>query len=1015
MKITSLAIKNAQFTFTLVILLVLVGIVSYFNMPRSEDPQFDLPITFVDVIYPGASSTDMETLIVDLLEQEASDIEDIKKIESQIRNGSARISFDFLYGTDADDAFNQVKQAVASVKPQFPAGVQNVMVIKATPTSVAISQLAIWSEPNNYKQTEFYAKQLEKRLEAIESVRKASIWGYPQQIVAVEVNLALLKHYGLSVNAINRVLAGRAVNITPGFVDANTRCFNVKASGNFSDIDALANTIVKNDDDYVLRLKDVATIDFASRAPTYLAYYQEKPVIFLTVEQRENTNIFQVTEKINQEIAAFKELLPASVKIETLFQQADSVNVRVNGFFDNLWQGLVLVGLVALIFLGWRESFVVVLAIPLSFLIAIGWLDFAGFGLQQMSIVGLIIALGLLVDNAIVVTESIHREVKTSPDLKEAAKLGCQKVAGAISSGTLTTMLAFLPMLMLASNTGDFVRSMPVTVVFVLLASLLIALSLTPMLASKLFTTRESKFKTLQHLLNRLAKNVYAPLLKALFKVKIIVVVLAVITLVAMASLFPKVGVSLFPKAEKPMLLIDVVTPDNSSFEHTKNVVQQVGKQLKQYSEIDKVALNIGSSNPRIYYNEIPKRGRVKFGQIVLVLKRYEQQEVTALVDKLRDDFSTFPLATVRVKEFTQGPVTDQPITVRLVSESLDDLAKVANELENYMASLDGVINIENPIGEANTELVMAIDYDFAGLSLIDIEQLDNTLKTITSGTTIGRFNDPNGEDYPIVVRRENPDIDGLASIDVENSRGDILPLSQVVTTKLAKGHSDFFHYQKLRMAKVSADVASNASVNQLTQTVVEFLQRKPLPKGMYFTLGGEEESRQESFAGLTQIMLITAIGIFAVLVLQFKSFLQPLVIFTSIPFALTGSVVGLYLTNLSFSMMAFIGLISLFGIVVNNAIILIDTANQNREQGQEKLAAIINASATRFTPILLTTLTTIVGLLPLAILGGGLWQPLAVVIISGLIVSALASFLIVPVLTAIFTKQKLTQQSTVN
>ncbi|KAJ1463670.1 acriflavin resistance protein, partial [Baffinella frigidus] len=332
-----------------------------------------------------------------------------------------RIEITFLYGTDPEASYNKVKQAVSTVKPTLPEGVHDLLVLKATPTSVAIMQLALWSEPTDYKSMEFYAKQLEKRLEAINDVRKADVWGYPQQIVAIDVNLAQLKHYGLSVTDINFILQGRAKNITPGYVDASSRRFNVKASGNFEQLAQLGETVIRSDDSFVLRLKDVATVEFSGLEPNYLAYYDNKPVIFLTIEQRPNTNIFGLTESIDNEIARFTESLPSNIKVDVLFKQADSVELRVNGFFDNLWQGLVLVGLLSLVFLGLRESLVVIAVIPLSFLVAIGWLDFSGFGLQQMSIVGLIIALGLLVDNAIVVTESIHREKKTAVNLAEAA------------------------------------------------------------------------------------------------------------------------------------------------------------------------------------------------------------------------------------------------------------------------------------------------------------------------------------------------------------------------------------------------------------------------------------------------------------------------------------------------------------------------------------------------------------------------------------------------------------------
>ncbi len=1009
MKLPSIAIKNAQFTLTLVVLLVLVGIVSYSNMPRSEDPQFDLPITLVEVIYPGASATDVETLVVDVLEDEISDIENIKKVESEVRNGGARVTVEFLYGVDGEVSFNKVKQAISAVKSKLPVGVQELLVIKATPTSVAIAQLALWNEQGDYKEMEYYAKLLEKRLEAIESVRKASRWGYPTQIVSVDINLALIKQYQLSLLEIENVLKGRALNITPGFVDASSRRFNLKASGNFSSLDVLANTIVASTEDYVLRLKDIAEVKFSNLEPNYLAFYNDKPVIFLTLEQAEKTNIFDVTHLIEQEVERFKQAIPSSIKIDILFKQSDSVESRVDGFFDNLWQGLLLVGLMSLLFLGVREAIVVIVAIPISFLMAIGWLDFAGFGLQQMSIVGLIIALGLLVDNAIVVTESIHREKQQTASLIEASSIGTSKVAWAVASGTVTTMLAFLPMLMLNSVTGDFVRSLPVTVVLVLLASLLVAITFTPLLASRLFKVggSSSKIKTLQYYINQFASTTYARFLERFIAWKKIVLVSALILLVAMFSLFPKVGVSLFPKAEKPMLLIDVETPDNASFSYTKDIMFEVSSKLKQYDVIEKIALNVGNSNPRIYYNEIPKRGQVKFGQILLVLKEYDADKTDTLVNELRAEFNTWPQAKLKVKEFTQGPVTDQPITVRLISNSLSDLEQVAKDVEAFLADTQGVINIANPIGEANTELAMIVDYDKAGMSQVDINQLDSTLQTIITGTSIGLFNDINGEDYPILVRNNKQTVELLDDIEITNNVGKKIPLNQLAHFKLNKGKSDFFHYQQLRMAKISADAGQGYLINQLTGKLVEYLDNYPMPKGMYYNLGGEEESRQESFAGLTQIMLITAIGIFAVLVLQFKSFLQPLIIFSSIPFAMAGAIVGLYVTGLSFSMMAFIGLISLFGIVVNNAIILIDTANRHMREGIDPHNAIILASSIRFTPILLTTLTTIAGLIPLTILGGGLWQPLGVVIISGLCMSAVSSFLLVPVLTKLFTVEK--------
>ncbi len=655
MRLPKLAIKNAEFTLTLILLLVLVGVVSYFNMPRSEDPQFDLPITLIEVIYPGVSPTDMETLVVDVVENEISAIENIKTIESQIRNGAARLTITFLYGTDAEVAFNKVKQAISAVKPQLPSDIKKLLVLKATPNSVAIMQLALWSEPADYRTMGFYAKQLEKRLEALRHVRKADVWGYPQQIVAVDVNTSLLSHYGLAVSDISRLLQGRAENITPGFIDTNTRRFNVKASGNFTQLTEIENTVILANQASVLHLSDVAKVSFSHHQPNYLAYYDNQPVIFVTVEQREKSNIFLLTEQINQELENFQQGLPDHVKLSVVFQQAESVALRVDGFFYNLAQGLLLVGLLSFLFLGWREAIVVITVIPLSFAIALGWLDFTGFGLQQMSIVGLIIALGLLVDNAIVVTESIYREKSKFASLAEASASGASKVGWAITSGTVTTMLAFLPMLMLASTTGDFIRSMPVTVVLVLIASLLIALTLTPLLASRFFSNQAQQRKTLQVYVNRFAEHSYQRALKKMMRHKFWVLSAALVTLFTIFSLFTNVGVSFFPKAEKPMLLINVNTPVNSSLTYTDQVMKEVAQAVERYPLVHNVALSVGSANPRIYYNEIPKRGMAKYGQILVLLNDGAVERVTELVDQLRQDFSQWPQATIRVKEFIQG------------------------------------------------------------------------------------------------------------------------------------------------------------------------------------------------------------------------------------------------------------------------------------------------------------------------------------------------------------------------
>ena len=324
-----------------------------------------------------------------------------------------------------------------------------------------------------------------------------------------------------------------------------------------------------------------------------------------------------------------------------------------------------------------------------------------------MSIVGLIIALGLLVDNAIVVTESIHREKQQIIKLSEAVLSGTSKVGWAITSGTVTTICAFLPMLFMYSTTGDFMRSMPITVVLVLIASLLLALTLTPMLASRFLTQKPSKIKTLQVYINRFAEKVYAPLLFKLINVRWLVVLLCVLSLAGMLGVATKVGVSLFPKAEKPMLLVDIELPPNSSLNATKEVALKLSNELKQNKLVDKLALNIGSANPRIYYNHVPEQGVAKFAQILVILKEYHEQDVKNFVTAVRKQYANLPDAEVTVHEFTQGPVTDKPITLRLLGQNLTELSQVAADLTAFMNKQQGIINIDDPINEVKKRITL--------------------------------------------------------------------------------------------------------------------------------------------------------------------------------------------------------------------------------------------------------------------------------------------------------------------
>ncbi|MEE9116962.1 MAG: efflux RND transporter permease subunit, partial [Calditrichia bacterium] len=485
MRLPKLAIENHQFTIILVLLLVLFGLVSFLIMPRSEDPQVSPAASTVIVIYPGATPEDMEELVLDPIEEVLNELEDIKHIKSRAEDGLALVNIEFLSGNDPDDKYSDVVQKVNSIRSALPENIVNLEIQKWSVSDVQILQLALMSDSASYRELEREAERLKKSLETTAGVRKVKMWAFPEQEIRISIDLQKMAQNRLSLNRVIGAIQSANQNIPGGYIDIGARRFNVQTSGSYESIEEIKTTVVNSAENNLLYLKDLAEISYDYEDNTYFARFKGKKAVFVTVSQKIGTNIFTIRDALEDKITTFQTSLPAKIELDTVFDQSESVGYRLNGFFLNLFQGLILVGLVVLMAVGLRASGIVILAIPVSIMIGIGFVDLSGYGLEQMSIAGLVIALGLLVDNAIVVIENISRFMKMGYSNKEAAIKGTSQIAWAVVSSTTTTVLAFIPIMMMQNITGDFIRSMPVTVVYTLSASLLISLILTPYLSSK--------------------------------------------------------------------------------------------------------------------------------------------------------------------------------------------------------------------------------------------------------------------------------------------------------------------------------------------------------------------------------------------------------------------------------------------------------------------------------------------------------------------------------------------------
>ena len=1008
MRLPGIAINNSRFTIMVVILLALFGVNAIVNMPKSEDPPVSKPGSSIFVIYPGAGPEDLEQLVIDPIEEALNELDDIKSINSRCEDGLATVAIEFLAGSDPDEKFSDVNEKINSVSSQLPPEIVRLETMKWSISDTNFMQLALTSDSAGYRELEKYADRLKRKLSRVPNIKRAKILGFPEQEIRVSLNLEKMAHMKIPLNRVLGVIQTANQNIPGGTVDSGGRRFNVKTSGSFESLREIENTVVHTEGTKVVYLRDIATVSLDYEDPKHVARFQKIPAVFVTVTQKENTNIFAIMEKLEPLVEEFGSTLPPSIQLYTVHDQSESVDTRLRDFFINLVQGILLVGIVIFLAIGIRGSLIVMTAIPLSLLIGLGFLYLSGYGLQQISIAGMVITLGLLVDNAIVVTENISRFRSMGANRLEAAVKGTSQIGWAIVSATATTVLAFLPIAMMQDVSGEFIRSKPLTVIYTLSASLLIALAVTPLMSTGLMTSsRPGKFR---RTLDSFIEIRYSRWLSYALRKPKTIMAAALAVFICSVALGPLVGVSFFPKTDKNVFFINIEAPSGTSLDKTDAIAGEIEAILDRQPEVKFYTTNIGRSNPRIYYNIIEKRNRSNIGQFFVQLKdNIQMEQTTALIERLRGTFADYPKAKLEIKELEQGPPVNAPVEIKIQGEKMEMIKKIAGDVEAMFRQTPGLINIDNPLDAARTDLRVKINRDKAAMHGIRLDDIDRSVRMAIAGIPISQYRDKEGNDYDIVVRSTFENKVGLDVFDkifLPCAGGQLIPLKEVAVIELTTDSSLINHFNLQRSATVTADVLRGLSTPKITERLIRQLDGYHWPEGYYYEVWGEKKSQEESFGGMGSAIVLAIIAIFAVLVLQFKSFMQPLIVYAALPLAVIGSILGLLITGYTFSFTAFVGLTSLVGIVVNNSIILVDYTNQLRKEGKDIVAALQEAGETRFTPIILTTMTTIGGLLPLTLRGGDLWAPMGWTIICGLLTSTVLTLIIVPVLYRLFCRK---------
>lgn len=1005
MKITNFAVKNYQFTLIIFLLVAVVGVLTLFTMPRSEDPTTHPPQYLITVIYPGTSPKDMEEQVVKPIENKIYGLENIDKVLTTVEDGVAAIQPKFKYGVDVDNKYQEISTEINALKnSELPKDIYLIKTEKISSSDVKILQVALVSNTASGKTLRDNADILKGRLEKITNLKEVKYAGIPEQEIRIDMQLDKLARLRIPLNLAIGSLQSEAADIPGGSINLDSKVFNVKTSGKFKNVEDVANTVIYNANGKIIYLKDVAEVSYKDGTVNHITRLNGHRCVLVTAAMKDNVNISKVKEEYMPVLEEFGKDLPANIKMVKNFDQADMVSQRLGHLGFDFALAILLV-VITLLPLGFRASLIVMISIPLSLALGLIALNLFGYSLNQLSIVGLVVALGLLVDDSIVVVENIERWLREGHSKKDAILKGTKQIGIAVVGCTATLVIAFLPLAFLPDVAGEFIRSLPMAVMTSVLASMIVALTLVPFLGSRVLKTHthgEGNFflKNLQKFLSFSYRRVMPVALrwpKVTIGISIGLSVLAFL-------LFSLAGFKLFPTSEKPMFLVNIKMPLQADIPESDRVTKLVENELKRHKEIVYYTANVGKGNPQIYYNVHQQDVKPDFAQVFVQM---DEEASTGskkdLIKKLRNKFKDFPYARIEVKDFEQGTPIEANIVVRVFGENQDTLRSLSFKVEEILRKHPGTFYINNELNAYKSDVKIKIDKEKARTLGVLTSDVDKVIRMAVAGLNVGDYIDDRGDSRNVVItlpREKFSNLNALKNLYVNNIQGTPVQIDQIATMPFETSPTAINHFNKSRFAKVTSLTKDNVLANDVLKDIVPELNKLKLPSGYYYKLSGEAESEGDALGGnFLAVILLSGFLFIGVLLLQFKTFKGIIIVLSIIPLGILGGVLFLLFTGNPMSLVSIIGFIGLSGIQVKNSLLLVDFTNQLRAEGYSIDEAINMAGETRFLPVVLTSITAICGLLPIALNPNPLIAPLAIVLIGGLISSTILSRIVTPVM----------------
>jgi CzcA family heavy metal efflux pump len=1028
MNVSKLAVNNRVTVYILVLIIVIVGIFSYSSIPKESAPSITIPNIFVTTAYFGVSPQDMENLVTQEIEKEVKGIKDVKKVTSISQESFSFVNIEFNPDVKIDEAIQKVRDKVSVAKTKMPKDIEEPSVLEINLSEQPMLYVNL-SGNLGLASLKDIADNLSDDIEGITGVLAADVKGGLEREVKINVDANRLKYYNLTFNDIISKIGFENQSIPGGSVDVGTQNYLVRVPGEYEDPEKIKDIMIKSEFEKPIYIRDVAQVIYGYKQRTTMSRENGQEAVTIVIKKRSGENIIRIADEVKALIAKKQSSLPEALKISFTGDQSKSIKNTVHELENGIITGFLLVCLILLASMGFKNAFLVATSIPFSFLISFIVLSAFGVTLNIVVLFGLILVLGIIVDDAIVVTENIYRLQETEGyNAHDAAIEGPREVQIPVTIATFTIIASFAPLLFFPGIVGQFMRYLPITLIVCLFSSLFVAMIINPVLSSQFINFKKDRERlhrktkwynliTKFHLwFDELFANIvkqYEKSLRFALKHRKLTIGGTMGILILVFIVYGKFnnGIEFFPQVEPQQAYIYVNMPVGTNLEKSNEVTKIVESKLPPFKDIEYYLTNVGSEIGQGFGSDVSNKSTITLS---FYDKEDREQSSFKTIEEIRDAINNITTADVRIQKQSGGPPTGPPVNIEISGDDFTSLGQLADDIKRLIKDIPGIKDLKDDYDEARPEIKISIDREKASLFGLNTTTIASTVRTAINGTTASKFRVAE-EEYDVTVRldsaqREN--ITAISDIYLPGKDGAKVPLTSVAKIDFSGGIGAINRKDLKRVVTVSANAEGRLGNDVLTDVKAKLKDFK-MPSGYGILYTGEQESQQESQSFLSKAFLISLLLVFFFLVIEFNSVMSPVIIMFTVLLSLIGVLLGLLITQTPFGIiMTGIGVIALGGIVVRNAIILLDFQKELESRGLSKEESVIQSGMIRLRPVFLTAAATILGLVPLTtgvdfdwrtlswVIGGqntAFWRPMGVAIIFGLSAATFLTLVVVP------------------